>query len=351
MNYSLMQILRCPLTKKELKLQVISEFDRTYQGKAIREIKDGILSSDSGLVFPIIDGVPRMLIEAFDDYSAWLEKNMADFKTVKSEILLKHSGLIKHCRDKNARTKKSFAFEWSLLNYEKQDKVWHDDISYLESLFFNESLEDAGSLHGKKIIDIGCGHGLNANAIAKYCETVVGVDLGKSIENAYKYNLHENVWFVQADLQYLPFEKNTFDILLSGGVLHHTTNTELSFCNVEYSLKPGGKLCIWLYHPVKGFLHNLFVYLRKITSKLPIRLQFYLYLLFIFPITYSVKRIKGRKHNWREEMIDLMDSLSPEFRFEHTHDEAASWLYKKEYNDVKITTDVRFGFSIIGIKP
>ncbi|MCK9612098.1 MAG: methyltransferase domain-containing protein [Bacteroidales bacterium] len=350
MNYSLLEILRCPLSKTRMKFQLISGFEKTYQNKAVKEIKDGILYSETGLVFPVIDGIPRMLIEAFDDYETWFKEHMEDFWAVKAEIMKKHAGLVNHCIMKNRKTKKSFAFEWSLLNYEKQDKVWHDDAASLENLFFSESLENADTLKNKLIIDVGCGHGLNANAIAKYPDTVVGIDLGKSIENAYKFNFRENVWLLQADLQYLPFENNTFDLLLSGGVIHHTTNTELSFCNIETVLKPQGKICLWLYHPVKDFFHNFFVHLRKITSKMPVRMQFLFYLFHIFPFTYSIKKLKGRKLNWREEMIDLMDSLSPAYRFEHTHDEAASWLLKKGYADVKITTETRFGFSIIGTK-
>ncbi|HOY32800.1 MAG TPA: methyltransferase domain-containing protein [Bacteroidales bacterium] len=351
MEHSLLQILRCPLTKKELRLQVLSEFERKYGNRTIREIKDGVLFSDAGLIFPVIDGIPRMLIEAFEDYAAWFEQNYPDYETAKKDILQKYPGLIAHCLRKNRRTKKSFALEWSLLNYKKQDKIWHDDAQGIEELFFRESLESPTSLKEKSVIDVGCGHGLNTTAVGKYCKNIVGVELGRAVENAYANNTLENVSFVQADLQFLPFAENTFDLLLSGGVIHHTTNTELSFCQVETILIPGGKICLWLYHPVNDFLHNAIDALRRVTSKLPVRLQFFLYLIFIFPVTYSVKRIKGRRINWREEMIDLMDSLSPEFRWEHTHDEAASWLQKKGYSDIRITTDVRFGFSITGQKP
>jgi len=350
MNYQLLEILKCPLTKKNLRFELISEFDRTYNNTITKEIREGILFSDSGFVFPIIDGIPRMLIEAHLDYAEWFSRNLKNFDSLKKELRLKYPGLIKHCIRKNHKTKQSFAFEFSLLNYEKQDKIWHDDETGIENLFFRESEENATTLKGKRIIDVGSGHGMNARAIAKYCDFVVGAELGKSVENAFKNNSCENVWFVQADLQFLPFANSTFDLLLSGGVLHHTGNTELAFCNVETTLKQNGKLCIWLYHPQKSFIPNAFNNLRKITSKFPIRFQYYYYLLFIFPFTYSIKRIKGRKLNWREEMIDLLDTLSPVFRHEHQHDEAGSWLYKRGYENIKITTDGQYGFSIIGTK-
>jgi hypothetical protein len=37
----------------------------------------------------------------------------------------------------------------------------------------------------------------------------------------------------------------------------------------------------------------------------------------IFPIAFFVKRLKGNKQNSREMMIDILDWLSPEFRWEH----------------------------------
>jgi len=350
MNYQFSDLLKCPLTKTTLRFELISEFDRTYNNIVTKEVKEGILFSDTGFVFPVIDGIPRMLIEAHLDYAEWFREHLPNFDTVKKELHSKYPGLIRHCVKKNRKTKQSFAFEWGLLNYEKQDKVWHDDEAGLENLFFNESEENATTLKGKRIIDVGCGHGLNARAIAKFCDNVVGVELGKSIENAYKNNSCENVWFAQADLQFLPFANHTFDILLSGGVLHHTPNTELAVCNVEPVLKPSGKLCIWLYHQQKSIIHNFLNNLRKLTSRMPIRLQFVAYLIFIFPVTYSFKRLKGRKLNWREEMIDLLDTLSPVYRNEHRHDEAASWLNKKGYTNIKVTTAGQYGFSIVGTK-
>jgi 2-polyprenyl-3-methyl-5-hydroxy-6-metoxy-1,4-benzoquinol methylase/uncharacterized protein YbaR (Trm112 family) len=350
MNYQLLEILKCPLTKKALRFELISEFDRTYNNTITKEIKEGILFSESGFIFPVIDGIPRMLIEAHIDYAEWFSKNLKNYYSVKNELSLKYPGLIRHCVSKNFKTKQSFAFEWGLLDYEKEDKIWHIDEPGLEDLFFRESEENITSLTGKTIIDVGCGHGMNARAISKFCDFVVGAELGKSIENAYKNNTCQNVWFVQADLQFLPFANHTFDILLSGGVLHHTQNTELSFCNVETTIKAGGKLCIWLYHPQKNIIHNILNNLRKLTSHWPIKFQFIMYLLFIFPLTYTIKKIKGKKLNWREEMIDLLDTLSPVYRHEHEHDEAASWLTKRNYGDIKITIKDQYGFSIIGIK-
>ena len=90
--------------------------------------------------------------------------------------------------------------------------------------------------------------------------------------------------------------------------------------------------------------------MRNYTSKLPIKVQYYLYLLTLFPASYVVKKIRGNKQNAREMMIAIMDWFSPEFRWEHTAEEATTWFKKRNFGDVKVTTTDTFGFNIIGKK-
>ena len=49
-------------------------------------------------------------------------------------------------------------------------------------------------------------------------------------------------------------------------------------------------------------------------------------------------------------MVDLLDSLTPEFRWVHTQDEVRAWFNKYNFNNVKTTAIEKFGFNIIGIK-
>jgi hypothetical protein len=60
--------------------------------------------------------------------------------------------------------------------------------------------------------------------------------------------------------------------------------------------------------------------------------------------------MKGNKQNKREMMIDILDWFSPEFRWEHAHDEAAAWYTKRNFHSTKVTTHELFGFNIIGVK-
>ena len=52
----------------------------------------------------------------------------------------------------------------------------------------------------------------------------------------------------RSDAENLPFDDNTFDYVYSWGVLHHTPDTEKAISEVYRVCKPGGRVCIMLYH-------------------------------------------------------------------------------------------------------
>lgn len=103
-----------------------------------------------------------------------------------------------------------------------------------------------------KVLEIGCGQGVDLYHIAqRTTKQVTGVDLTKAgIANA-KALLEQRG--VKADLRVmnaekLTFPQNTFDIVYSYGVLHHTVNTEQAVKEAIRVLKPGGKLIIMMYN-------------------------------------------------------------------------------------------------------
>jgi len=351
MQYELLDFIKCPITKGTLRFQLISESEKSYSDSQITEIFEGLLFSETGFVFPIIDGIPRMLIESIYDYADFLQKHLPAFQTTKEHLENNFKGLLSYCVNKNKKTKSSFEFEWNFLNPAKKDRIWHDDYSKFPTIFMNEVGEGLTYFKDKIIIDAGCGHGIMTAEIAGFSKIAIGVELSKAVENAYVRNKHKNAWYLQGDLQFLPFENFTFDVLYSSGVIHHTNNTELSLSLIEPILKKGGKICLWLYHPQKKIIHNFILFLRKATSKMPLKLSFILLLIFVFPFTFLFKKIKGKNPpNYREEIIDLLDGFTPEFRFEVSHDLAAIWLSVRKYDNIKITTVNEFGFSIAGEK-
>jgi len=351
MQPGLLKLLVCPIEKTDLKFVLISEFEKEYSTQTIIEIKEGLLFSNMGFIFPIIDGVPRLLLEAIYDYSDFIKSHFDGYEKTKEQLELKYKGLLTYCIKKNKRTKKSFEFEWSFLNEEKKDKIWNDDISELSNVFLRETGHDPSYFSDKTIIDIGCGHGVMTTKISEIATCAIGVELSKSIEHAYILNKNINAMYIQADLQFLPFKSSSFDVLYSSGVIHHTNNTELSLSLIEPILKENGKICLWLYHSRKSIIHNLIDKCRKVTSALPLKLTFFILVIFVLPFTLLIKFFKRNKApNFREEIIDLLDSFTPEFRHETEQDLATIWLSRRNYKNIRITTESQFGYSIIGEK-
>ena len=349
MQQSLLPLLRCPVTRSVLTIKVIKQAEKVYDGNLVTIIEEGILYAAEDWFYPIVKGVPRLTVEAFLDYEKFLSSAQHDYADVKEKLLEKYAALIKYAAKKNKRTKQSFTKEWSVYNYDK-DNTWDANDEGMVERFLKETDETRLSLKDKIIFDAGCGNGKLESLIASDCASIIAMDFANCIEEAYARNEFSNVYFIQGDVQFPPVPFTYFDVVHCSGVLIHTNNTELSFSCIEPTVKDGGKLSVWLYHPVKDYVHKLFNAIRSVTSKLPLSFQYYLYLVTIFPLSYCIKKLKGNKQNSREMMLSILDWFTPEFRWEHEHTEAAAWFYKRGYNKVSITTLDKFGFNITGEK-
>lgn len=349
MDLSLLHLLRCPVTRSALQIQVISKSKKKFEVKEQEIISEGILFAEHDWFYPVINGVPRLIVEAFQDYAAFFEKHLHDYQLRKSGLKHNYNDLIRYVVNKNQRTKESFSQGWGIFNHES-DRTWNEDRDGMLRRFLKEVDETEAALEGKLIFDAGCGNGVLDQLIAGKKAIAVGMDFSKSIEKAFESNDRAGAFFIQGDVQFPPVEFNRFDIVHCSGVLHHTNNTELSFSCLAPCVKPGGKFSVWLYHPRKNFIHKSFNLIRKITSRFNTRVQYYLYSVSVFPLSVIVNRLKGNQKNKREIMVDIPDWFSPEFRWEHTHDEVSGWFKKRNYSTVKITTTDIFGFNITGRK-
>ncbi len=342
--------LCCPVTRAPLRLQIISTRKKKFRDGEKEVVWEGLLYSPGQWVYPVMHGVPRLIVEALYDYAPFLQTYLPDFENRKQLLEKEYAGLLRLVRKKNRHTKQSFSQEWGLYNYES-DKTWDLDATGLVSRFLEETGETMESIPGKKVFDAGCGNGLLNQHLAAAGVPNLAMDFSLSILRAFERNLEPAVLYVQGDVEFPPAPFGFFDIVHSSGVLIATRNTELSLSCLEPCVKPGGKLSLWLYQPRQDFIHNLFNRVRKVSSRLPVKVQYYLYGATLLPVSYVVKRIKGNRQNVREMMIDILDWFSPQYRWEHEQSEAKCWLWKRNYHEVAVTQDNRWGFNLIGVKP
>lgn len=108
---------------------------------------------------------------------------------------------------------------------------------------------------GKKVLEIGCGIGTDTINFARYGAQVTAVDLsGKSLEvarqRAQVYGLQDKITFYQGNSEELtkvvPVE--TYDLIYSFGVIHHTPHPEKVIEQIRNYVQPGSTLKIMVYH-------------------------------------------------------------------------------------------------------
>jgi len=103
------------------------------------------------------------------------------------------------------------------------------------------------------VLEAGCGTGQLSNFLGmQHDRIVIGGDacgnslrLAKGFRDRFSIN---NTQFVQMNLFRPPFADETFDVVVTNGVLHHTSDPRGGFEALVKKLKPGGLVLVGLYN-------------------------------------------------------------------------------------------------------
>ncbi|MGN6532469.1 MAG: class I SAM-dependent methyltransferase [Ginsengibacter sp.] len=125
-------------------------------------------------------------------------------------------------------------------------------------------------------LDVGCGTGRWTKYLAPKLGFIEAVDPSKAIFAADKLlGEIDNVRLSQASIETLPFADETFDFVMSIGVLHHIPDTKKALNDCVKKLKRGGYFYVYLYYnldrrgPFYNSLFKVSDFVRKIVSRLP----------------------------------------------------------------------------------
>ena len=124
-------------------------------------------------------------------------------------------------KDRDLKEHFSFGQNWS--DYSKIVEE-HHVISAEEDLV---RLMDNGDFTNRKWCDLGCGSGVHAVAAARLGAFVTAVDIDpQSVTTtkrlAKKFGVEERIVSINYSVFDLPFDRESFDVVYSWGVLHHT---------------------------------------------------------------------------------------------------------------------------------
>ena len=105
---------------------------------------------------------------------------------------------------------------------------------------------------GSRVIECGCGTGQLSNFLSIANREIFAVDMcvnSLTLGQQFKVrNRLTRVHFFQMNLFRPIFKPGTFDLVISNGVLHHTSDPFLAFRTISKLVKPGGHILIGLYH-------------------------------------------------------------------------------------------------------
>jgi ubiquinone/menaquinone biosynthesis C-methylase UbiE len=151
-------------------------------------------------------------------------------------------------------------------NYSKAERqqIFAAELTRYRFLGLDKFLPNA------RVIDVGCGTTHRVMPIAQHfgVKEYVGIDHSTASLDVAKELAREldfsRVTLIEGDIFDLPFPADSFDIVISQGVLHHTSEPYRGFKGLVNICRPGGFVDIYLYNKWNHLRHNM--QKRKVSS-------------------------------------------------------------------------------------
>lgn len=167
-------------------------------------------------------------------------------------------------------TVESFGEEWSKFNYfskEEIQKTGEEYFDIIDSTILNQN---------STVLDVGCGSGRWSLYWVDKVKSIEAIDPSLAVLTA--ANLTHglsNIRISKASVDNIPFDDETFDFVMSIGVLHHIPDTAKALEEITKKCKIGGYVYVYLYYALDNrgvfyrFLFSISNGVRFLISKLP----------------------------------------------------------------------------------
>jgi len=158
--------------------------------------------------------------------------------------------------------KKSFGleFSWDTVaeHYAERYRISMDEVHYGPLCPGESLLGLLGNLDCKKVLDLGCGAGQNAIALAKMGASVLGIDFSTrqiKIAEALAEKEGQYLNFVRGDISNISkLKSSSFDLVLSACAIAFVENISATFSGAYRVLKRGGRFILSDMHPLQYIL-------------------------------------------------------------------------------------------------
>jgi SAM-dependent methyltransferase/uncharacterized protein YbaR (Trm112 family) len=357
MKIRLLESLRCPCCKHELRLSQIESHKVALSAEAsaraaaeridrslLEEIVEtGVLECASGCAwYPIVNYVPVLL-----DFPLPLHRQFSNryrHLGIKALDLPFPRGAP---RPGEMQIQESFTLEWKglgegehtfIYTIEERERYLRAELDWPRCL-----LQRRPGAPALRVLDVGAGFGLeplyihNATGGTARGAEVVGVDLNLSLLNSgAKISAMPFIHTVIGSLFALPFPERSFDLVYSHGVLHHTHSTEAAFRSIERFRKPDGAIYIWVYALEDFFRKSwkgrvqyaLEMCLRPTFARLPRWLQD----IFLYPLAWRNLRVsrrlygRGPAYTMKNALHNARDCWTPLYAHRQGFNEVLRWF-------------------------
>ena len=116
---------------------------------------------------------------------------------------------------------------------------------------FIEQFAGFGSTRDKKVLEIGVGLGADHQRFAEAGAVLTGIDITERAIEHVRHRLSQlglSSTLSTGDAENLHFEDDSYDIVYSWGVIHHSPDTHKAVAEIHRVLRPGGIAKVMVYH-------------------------------------------------------------------------------------------------------
>ena len=225
---------------------------------------------------------------------------------------------------------------------------------------------DLTRLHGKVVMEVGCGSGRILKGILDHDpQKIIAIEPSVAIDVAKKNNV---ATIAKIDFENIKAEEidrcDEIDFCFSIGVLHHIPNSKTAVKNIFNALKEDGEFIFWVY----GYEGNeiylaIFNNLRRVTRIIPDSIlrrlcsilnlfcSLYIFLVKVFPLPMRGYMLSFfQKLSWEKRNYVIFDQLNPSYAKYYKRREVEGLMNNAGFSIVDIIHRHGYSWTVIAKK-